>query len=158
MAILAALKAAQGIVGGLSKWGQAEQIETNAGVMAQDMANRRQAMLSARLANSKREATITSNYLADMESSYSISGIEMSGDIANYVAQHAAMAELNTQQLNQDAYYAAAVMDVQKENMQMAAKQKSKALKIGAIAGLFGAQLVRCNLRCHCACLVFPAT
>lgn len=129
----------QGFIGGFTSILQSKQVEANAKVMAKDMKNRKQAMLAARLANSQREANITSHKLADIESAYSVSGIEMGGDIANYVAEVAAVEEMNTQQLNQNAYYTAAVMDVQRENMQMQAKQKSRALKIGAIAGMFGA-------------------
>lgn len=133
------LQIGQGFIGGFTNMLQSKQIEANAKIMARDMKNRKDAMLAARLANSKREANITSHKLADIESAYSVSGIEMGGDIANYVAEVAAVEEMNTQQLNQNAFYTAAVMDVQRENMQNQAKQKSRALKIGAIAGMFGA-------------------
>lgn len=138
-AIAGGMQLAQGIVNGISSWQQSKQVRANAQVMQGDMINRKNAMLAARLANSKREAQITSAKLANIESMYSVSGIEMKGDIVNYIAEVAAAEELNSQQLTQDAFYTATVMDVQRENMRTAAKQQEKALKISAFTSLFGA-------------------
>lgn len=127
-----------GMMNAVSILQQREQLEVNAEAAAKNFGVRQRNLLAARTANARREARITSMKLADIESSYSVSGIEMSGDVANYISQVAAVEEQNSQQLTQDAFYASAVMETQKNNLLTQADNQKDAMLFSAVSSIFG--------------------
>jgi len=114
---------------------QAKQIKMNASVQSQDITNRMVAMRQAGVANAKRESRINDQRIAQLESGYSRSGVEMSGDIAAYISEVAATQEANAQQRGQDMFYQLSVQEVQRQNMLIAAESAEKAAKLSAISG-----------------------
>lgn len=136
---LAAMQLIQGVVDANTLYNQSKQIRYNARVAEANIFNNINTMIVNRKANARREVNIGTRRLAQIENSFAKSGIEMRGDVVNYMAEIAGVQELDIQQRNQDMFYQTEVMKVQSENMRMAAKQQEKALKMSAITSLIGA-------------------
>jgi len=128
----------QGIKGGINLvqgFQQAKQIKMNAKAQSQDIKNRMLSLRQSGEANALRQSKIGTSQLANLESGYSVSGVEMSGDVSNYISEVAATQELNAQQRSQDLYYQLSVMEVQRSNMRIAAKSAEKSAILSAISG-----------------------
>ncbi len=138
---MAALQFGQGIFNFNSKLDQSRQIRENARVMEQDMITRRNDLIARRRANAIRETKISSQNTAQLVNQYAVSGVEFSGDVANYVAKASAVDELNKQQATQDALYSAAVMDVERRNMKANAKYLERSMRMSAVSSLIGGGL-----------------
>jgi len=132
MALMGLMQAGFSVVGGLQ---ESKQIKVNAKIQSQDIMNRMIAMRQAGTANALRESKIGTSRLANLESGYATSGVEMTGDIAAYLSEVAATQEANAQQRNQDLFYQLSVMEVQRQNMNIAAKSASKSAMLSAISG-----------------------
>ena len=128
----------QGLTSATTAFQSARQLSYNADVISSDIDARIEQETMARRANALRESQAGSRRLAQIESGYSVSGVEMSGDVANYVSKVAAVQERDIQQRNQDLYYKVQVMRVQQENMEMAAKLREKSVLIQAASSLIG--------------------
>jgi len=128
----------QGLTSATTAFQSARQLSYNADVISSDIDARIEQETMARRANALRESQAGSRRLAQIESGYSVSGVEMSGDVANYVSKVAAVQERDIQQRNQDLYYKVQVMRVQQENMEMAAKMREKSFLIQAASSLIG--------------------
>lgn len=132
MAMMGIMQAGFNVVGGLA---QADQLKMNAKAQSSDIKNRMIAMKQAGQANASRANKIGTARLAQLESGYTVSGVEMSGDIATYLSEVRATQEMDAQQRGQDLFYQLSVMEVQRQNMEIAAEQASKAAILSAISG-----------------------
>ena len=135
---LPAITFLQGLTNAGTLYSSAQQTSYNARTMANDIDARIQQETQARQANARRESNAGTRRLAQIESGYSRSGVEMSGDVANYVAKVAAVQEAEIQQRNQDLRYKVEVMEIQKDNMLMAAKMRERSLLISSFTSLIG--------------------
>jgi hypothetical protein len=130
------LTMAQGLMGAKTSFQQADQIEYNAKAISRDIDTNIQNSLQARQHQARREHIAGTRYLAQLENSYARSGVEFGGDVANYVAEVAAVQEQTQQQRNQDLQYRISVMRVQQENQKMQAKYEKRAAQIQGVLSL----------------------
>lgn len=119
------------------KTGLAEkkQIGLNAAVAAQNYRTRVDNMLAVGQANALRESKIGTQQIAELESGYARSGVEMTGDVAAYLSEVKAVQERDAQQRYQDMFYNISVLGVQNENMQIAAENAQDTAMMAAISG-----------------------
>ena len=140
-ALSAGMSFGSGLQNALGMYNQSKQQEYNAKVMARDLKTKRRNMIAARRENAKRETQAQSQRTAQLTNMYAASGIEVNGDVSKYIARVAAVDELNKQQLTQDAYYNAAVIDTQIYNLRKGAAMAGQALELNALTTAMSAPI-----------------
>lgn len=128
----------QGLNGMFTNMNMAKQTKYNAQANSKSIDIQIYNQTQARQVNARTEFERDRRHLAQIENNFARSGVEMSGDIVNYLSGIRAVQEVDMQQLNQDNQYQISVLRVEQENLERQARMESKGYKLAAITSLLG--------------------